>query len=226
MIVPRDLAFDFLLYCTRNPKPCPVIAVTEPGDPVVRLGGTEADLRTELPRYRVWQHGELVDEPYDVTAYWRADAVGFLLGCSHTFEGPLRRAGVPVRHAGHTAAPAVYVTNVPTRQAGLLSGPLVVSARAIPGSLVARAVEVTARYPTGHGAPVHIGNPAALGIRDLARPDFGPPLPMEPGDVPVFWACGVTPQFALPMANATYTITHYPGHMLVLDHTVDTGPTP
>jgi uncharacterized protein YcsI (UPF0317 family) len=223
-VVPKDLAFDFLLFCTRNPKPCPVIAVTEPGDPVVRLGGTETDLRTDLPRYRVWQHGELVDEPYEATAYWREDSVGFLLGCSHTFEGPLRRAGVPVRYAQQSAAPPVYVTNSRTRPAGRLSGPLVVSMRAVPGSLVPRTVEITARYPTGHGAPVHIGDPSALGIRDLARPDFGPEPRIEPGDVPLFWACGVTPQLALPAARAAYTITHYPGHMLVFDHTVDEGP--
>ncbi|WP_234314930.1 putative hydro-lyase [Streptomyces sp. NRRL F-5135] len=221
VVVPYDLAFDFLLYCTRNPAPCPVIAVTEPGDPVVRLGGTEADLRTALPRYRVWRRGRLVEEPHDITEHWRDDAVGFLLGCSHTFEGPLRRAGVPVRYAADSSAPAVYVTDVATRPAGRLSGPLVVSGRAIPAGLVARAVEVTARYPTGHGAPVHIGDPAAIGIADLARPDFGPPPVVEEGDTMVFWACGVTPQLVLPAAAADYTITHYPGHMFVFDHTVD-----
>lgn len=224
VIVPQDLAFDFLLYCTRNPKPCPVIAVTEPGDPTVRLGETVADLRTDLPRYRVWRDGEPADEPHDITAYWREDAVGFLLGCSHTFEGPLRAAGVPVRYAEESAAPPVYVTNVPTRPAGRLAGPLVVSMRAIPARLVPRAVEITSRYPAGHGAPVHIGDPAALGITDLARPDFGPSPVVEPGDVPVFWACGVTPQLVLPSVKAEYVITHYPGHMFVFDHTVDAGP--
>ncbi|MFI6702107.1 putative hydro-lyase [Streptomyces sp. NPDC050509] len=224
VIVGQDLAYDFLLYCTRNPKPCPVLAVTEPGDPVIRLGGTTADLRTDLPRYRVWHHGEQVAEPTDITAYWRDDAVGFLLGCSHTFEGPLRAAGVPVRYAEESAAPPVYVTRVPTRPAGRLSGPLVVSMRAIPAPLVPRAVEITSRYPAGHGAPVHIGDPAALGIADLGRPDFGPPPAVEPGDVPVFWACGVTPQLALPAVRAAYTITHHPGHMFVFDHTVDAGP--
>ncbi|MFE9068729.1 putative hydro-lyase [Streptomyces violaceusniger] len=226
VIVPRDLAFDFLLYCTRNPAPCPVLAVTEPGDPVVRLGTTVADLRTDLPRYRVWHNGELTAEPHDITAHWRADAVGFLLGCSHTFEGPLRAAGVPVRYAPQSAAPPVYVTDMATRPAGRLSGPLVVSMRAIPARLVARAVEITARYPAGHGAPVHIGDPATLGIADLARPDFGPSPVIEEGDVPVFWACGVTPQLALPAARAPYTIAHYPGHMFVFDHTVDAGPEP
>jgi uncharacterized protein YcsI (UPF0317 family) len=224
VIVPYGLAYDFLLFCTRNPKPCPVLTVTDPGDPVVRAGSTVADLRTALPRYRVWRKGELVAEPTDVKDQWQADSVGFLLGCSHTFEGPLGAAGVPVRYAPHSAAPAVYVTTVPTAAAGTLSGPLVVSMRAIPGHLVARAVEVTARYPTGHGPPVHVGDPAALGIADLDAPGFGPRPVIEPGDVPVFWACGVTPQLALPGSGAEYAITHYPGHMFVFDHGVDAPP--
>ena len=220
VIVPRDLAYDFLLFCTRNPKPCPVLTVTDPGDPIVRAGSTVADLRTAIPRYRVWRDGELVAEPTDVTEYWRSDSVGFLLGCSHTFEGPLRSAGIPVRYA----APPVYVTTVPTARAGRLSGPLVVSMRAVPGHLVARTVEVTARYPSGHGAPVHVGDPAALGIADLDAPDFGPRPEIRPGDVPVFWACGVTPQLALPGSGAAYAITHHPGHMFVFDHGVDAPP--
>jgi len=224
-IVPQALAFDFLLFCNRNPKPCPVLAVTEPGDPVVRLGSTTADLRHTLPRYRVWQRGTLVAEPTDIADYWRSDAVGFLLGCSHTWEGALRDAGVPVPRAAESAAPPVYVTNRPTRPAGRLSGPLVVSMRALPGHLVARAVEVTARYPTGHGAPIHIGDPGELGIADVHQPDFGPPPKLEPGTVPVFWACGVTPQLVLPAAEAEYVITHFAGHMFVFDHHVDADPT-
>lgn len=223
-VVPRDLAFDFLLYCNRNPKPCPVIAVTDPGDPVIRLGRTEADLRTTLPRYRVWQRGELVAEPTEITAYWRDDSVGFLLGCSHTWEGPLRTAGVPVPHAADSMAPPVYVTDRPTHPAGHLSGALVVSMRALPSHLVARAVEVTSRYPTGHGAPVHIGDPASLGIADLSTPDFGPPPRLEPDTVPMFWACGVTPQLVLPNSGAEYVITHYAGHMFIFDHHVDETP--
>ncbi|WP_031464475.1 putative hydro-lyase [Sciscionella sediminilitoris] len=220
-IVPRELAFEFLLFCTRNSRYCPVIAVTEPGDPILRFGATEADLRSTLPRYRVWRAGELVEEPTDITEYWRADSVGFLLGCSHTWEGPLRRAGIPIRYAPDTMAPPVYVTTRAAHPAERLSGPLVVSMRALPAEHVARAVEITARYPTGHGAPVHIGAPEALGITDLHAPDFGPSPVIEPGDVPVFWACGVTPQLALPNADAAYAITHYPGHMFVFDHLVD-----
>ncbi|PVZ12486.1 MULTISPECIES: D-glutamate cyclase family protein [unclassified Pseudomonas] len=212
-VVPADYAYDFLLFCTRNPKSCPVIAVTEPGNPFV--GGI--DLRCMLARYRVWEYGELVEEPCDLLQRWPGDAVAFLLGCSHTFDAPLRRAGIPVA----ATAPAVYVTDRLCEPAGRLSGPLVVSMRPVAAAKVARAVEVTARYPTGHGAPVHIGDPAQLGIADLAKPDFGVLPPMAPGAVPVFWACGVTPQLVLPKLKAPYVFTHYAGHMLVMDERVD-----
>lgn len=216
-VVPRAHAYDFLLFCTRNPKSCPLIAVTEPGSPFVDGRDGPIDLRSMLPRYRVWKQGVLVDEPTDLNAYWQDDAVGFLLGCSHTFDAPLRRAGIPVSGA----APAVYRTTLPCREAGGLSGPLVVSMRPVPANKVALAVEVTARYPTGHGAPVHVGDPARLGIADLTTPDFGVLPPMDADSVPVFWACGVTPQLVLPALGAPYVFSHYPGHMLVLDWRVD-----
>ncbi|GGK05497.1 putative hydro-lyase [Pseudomonas matsuisoli] len=216
-VVPRAHAYDFLLFCTRNPKSCPVIAVTEPGSPFIEGKEGQIDLRTMLPRYRVWAHGALVDEPTDLTRHWRDDAVGFLLGCSHTFDAPLRRAGIPVSGA----APAVYRTSRRCRDAAGLSGPLVVSMRPVPTDKVALAVEVTSRYPTGHGAPVHIGDPAKLGITDLSKPDFGVVPPMDEDSVPVFWACGVTPQLVLPELGAPYVFSHYPGHMLVLDQRVD-----
>ncbi|MBQ6644554.1 MAG: DUF1445 domain-containing protein [Saccharopolyspora sp.] len=223
-VVPRDLAYEFLLFCTRNPKPCPVLAVTDPGDPIVRIGSTRADLRNSLPRYRVWLGGRLVAEPTEIGEFWRADSVGFLLGCSHTWEGPLRQAGIPVPRAAESAAPPVYRTDRPTEPAGRLAGPLVVSMRAVPGHHVARVVEITSRYPTGHGAPVHIGDPAGLGIASLDEPDFGPAPVVGPGSVPVFWACGVTPQLVLPDAGAEYVITHRAGHMFVFDHHVDAPP--
>lgn len=216
-VVPRAYAYDFLLFCTRNPKSCPVIAVTEPGSPFIEGQQAPIDLRTMLPRYRVWQHGRLIEEPTDLSNHWQNDAVGFLLGCSHTFDAPLRRAGIPVS----AAAPAVYRTSKRCRDAGGLSGPLVVSMRPVPMNKVSLAVTITARYPTGHGAPVHIGDPSKLGIADLSLPDFGVVPPMEPDSVPVFWACGVTPQLVLPELDAPYVISHYPGHMLVLDERVD-----
>lgn len=220
-ILPHELAFEFLLFCLRNPKPCPLVAVTEPGNPQVDAGDERADLRTDLPRYRVWRHGELIAEPADLSAHWREDAVGFLLGCSHTFDDALTATGVPVRHLDAGASPAVYVTTVDCTPAGPFRGPLVVSMRPVPGELVERATEVTGRYPLGHGSPVHIGDPSALGIRDLSTPDFGDPPEPRPGDVPVFWACGVTPQLVIPAAGPAYAMTHYIGHMFVFDHPSD-----
>lgn len=216
-VVPLAHAYDFLLFCTRNPKSCPVIAVTEPGSSIIEGKDSLIDITTMLPRYRVWEQGVLVDEPTDLVRHWRDDAVGFLLGCSHTFDAPLRRAGIPVS----ADAPAVYRTSRRCREAGRLSGPLVVSMRPVPTVKVTLAVEVTSRYPTGHGAPVHIGDPAKLGIADLSAPDFGVVPQMDADSVPVFWACGVTPQLVLPELGAPYAFSHYPGHMLVLDHRVD-----
>ena len=214
--VPADWAYDMLLFTQRNPKSCPVLDVTDVGSPHTVLA-PGADLRTGVPRYRVWQHGELVDEPTDATAHWRDDLVAFLIGCSFTFEGELARAGVPLRHVAAGRNVSMYVTNHECRPAGRLRGPLVVSMRMIPARLVDTAVQVTTRMPAVHGAPVHVGDPAALGIADLGRPDFGDPVPGEPGDEPVFWACGVTPQAALMASRPPFAITHAPGHMFVTD---------
>ena len=223
VIVPEEFAFDFLLYCVRNPKPCPVIAVTEPGNPVVTLGSTVADIRTTIPKYRVWVKGELVAEPTDIREYWREDSVAFLLGCSHTFEGPLERAGIHFGRSSQSPAPSAYITNIPTAAVGKMGGPLVVSMRAVPARQVSRTFEITARYPKGHGAPIHVGDPAAIGV-DVTKPDFGPTPEFRPGDVPVFWACGVTPQQFLPNIGAEYVISHSAGHMFVFDHDVDEDP--
>ncbi|GAA5143543.1 putative hydro-lyase [Nocardioides marinquilinus] len=216
VVLPRDWAWDFLLFAQRNPAPCPVLEVTEPGqvEPLLAPG---ADLRTDLPRYRVWRDGELVDEPTDVVDLWRDDLVSFLVGCSFTFEAGLTEAGVPLRHVEQGRNVSMYRTNRACRPAGRLSGPLVVSMRPVPADLVATAVSVTARMPAVHGAPVHVGDPAGLGIDDLARPDHGEAVDAAPGDVPVFWACGVTPQEALISSRPPFAITHAPGHMLVTD---------
>lgn len=220
-VVPRDYAFDFLLFCTRNPKPCPLVEVTDPGDPVVRRVAPGSDLRTDLPRYRVFHDGEVVDEPHDATSHWRDDAVGFLLGCSLTFEGALLAAGVPLRHLETDRNAPVYVTGIECEPAGAFTSPLVVSMRPIPAALVARAVQITSRYPWGHGAPMHVGEPGELGIADLDRVDFGEPPVMRKGDVPVFWGCGITPQLAAARARPPYMITHYPEHMHVADRPSD-----
>ena len=214
--LPREQAFDFMLFAQRNPRPCPVLDVTDPGDPVSRMA-PRADLRTDLPAYRVWEHGRCVAQTADVTGYWRDDLVAFLIGCSFTFERALTAAGVPVRHVEQGRNVPIYVTSRMCRPAGIFSGPLAVTMRPVPPDLVATAVQVTARYPGVHGAPVHVGSPAALGIADLSRPDFGDAVRAEDGDVPVFWACGVTPQVALGRARPPFAITHAPGHMFITD---------
>jgi uncharacterized protein YcsI (UPF0317 family) len=216
MVVPREAAFDFLLFCQRNPKPCPIIEVVEAGrfEPACAPG---SDLRTDLPRYRVYRDGRLVAEPLEVRELWTPDLVAFLIGCSFSFEEPLAAAGIPLRHVETCANVPMYLTNRPTRPAGRFHGPLVVSMRPIPAGLVPLAVQITGRYEQVHGAPVHVGEPAALGIADLARPDFGDAVEVRPGELPVFWACGVTPQAAALASRLAFCITHAPGHMFVTD---------
>src|SRR5690242_5112190 len=191
--VPAEYAGDMRLFAERNPKPCPVLDVTAPGSWRTALAGG-ADLRTDLPAYRVWRDGALAAEVTDATPYWRHDLVAFLIGCSFTFESALRAAGVPLRHVERGVNVPMYVTDRDCVPAGRFRGPLVVSMRPVPADLVGTAVAVTARYPDVHGAPVHAGDPAGLGIADLARPDLGDATDVGPGEVPVFWACGVTPQ--------------------------------
>lgn len=215
LALPRDLAYDFLLFAQRNPKPCPILDVLDAGE----VGGPllDGDVRTDLPSYRVFVDGDLVAEPTDVRDHWREDLVAFLIGCSFTFEAALLEAGVPVRHREQGVNVPMYRTSRECRPAGRLAGPLVVSMRPVPASQVADAVRVTARYPAVHGAPVHVGDPAELGIADLATPDYGDPVEVRAGEVPVFWACGVTPQAVVARSRPPLAITHGPGHMLVTD---------
>jgi uncharacterized protein YcsI (UPF0317 family) len=216
-VVPRELAFDFLLFCQRNPKPCPLLDVTEPGDPVPRGVAPDADLRTDLSGYRVWRNGELVDEPTDVCKFWRDDLVAFLIGCSFTFEAALLQAGVPVRHIEQNRNVPMYRTNIACRPAGVFGGPMVVSMRPMTPADAIKATTICARFPRAHGTPIHIGDPAAIGIRDITRPDFGDAVDFKPGEVPVFWACGVTPQAVVMQAKPAFAITHKPGHMFLTD---------
>lgn len=217
VVTPRELAFDFLLFCQRNPKPCPLLDVTEPGDPEPKLVAAGADLRTDVPRYRVYKNGILSDEPSDITSLWRSDFVGFLLGCSFTFENALLQAGLPVRHLEAGCNVPMYRTNIACRPAGVFRGPLVVSMRPMTPSQAVAAVRICARFPRVHGAPIHFGDHEAIGIKDLSRPDFGDAVEIRPGEVPVFWACGVTPQAAAMEAKPPLLITHKPGHMFVTD---------
>ena len=217
VVLPRADAAEFLLFCQRNPKPCPVLEVTDPGSPVPRRLAPDADLRTDLPRYRVWERGRLVDEPTDVTRSWRDDFVSFLIGCSFTFETPLRASGVPIRHIEEGRNVPMYRTNLPCAPAGRFRGELVVSMRPLQPADAIQAIQITSRYPGVHGAPVHFGDPGRIGIADLSRPDFGDSVSVRDGEVPVFWACGVTPQVALANAAPEIAITHSPGCMFVTD---------
>lgn len=214
--VPKRYAYDFLLFAQRNPQSCPVVDVTEPGDLGTVLA-PGADLRTDLPGYRIISNGAVVEERLEVTTCWSEDLVTFLIGCSFTFEHALVQAGVPVRHLAGGRNVPMYRTSIRSRAAGALHGPIVVSMRAIPASQVATAVRVTSRYPTMHGAPLHVGEPAALGIPDLNIPDYGDPPLIEDGDVPVFWGCGVTPQAIAIAAGLPFAISHAPGKMLITD---------
>ncbi|WP_335949859.1 putative hydro-lyase [Salipiger bermudensis] len=209
-------AQEFLRFCQANPRPCPLLAVGEPGDPSLPTLG-DIDLRHDVPRYRVWRDGELVGEPTDIADLWTDDMVSFALGCSFSFEDALTRAGIPVRHQDAGRNVPMYRTNLATRPAGRFSGPLVVSLRAMPAADAIEAISICERFPLAHGAPVHIGDPAQIGIEDIHTPDYGDAPDIRPGDIPVFWACGVTPQAAIAAAKPALAITHAPGHMLVTD---------
>jgi uncharacterized protein YcsI (UPF0317 family) len=216
-ILPRDWAEEFLRYCHANPKPCPLLGVSEAGSPKIPALGADLDIRTDIPRYRVWRDGELAGEPCDLNSVWRNDLVSFVIGCSFSFEEALLQNDVPVRHIESGTNVPMYRTNIATERAGRFHGPLVVSMRPLKPSHAIRAVQITTRLPAVHGAPVHIGFPEQIGIRDIAKPDYGDPVPVEAGELPVFWACGVTPQAAIAAARPPFAITHAPGFMLVTD---------
>jgi len=216
-ILPKDLAFDFLVFCQRNPKPCPLVEVLEAGVTEPRLTSPGADIRTDVPLYRIYRDGVLSSEVENILGEWRNDLVTFLLGCSFTFETAMMAAGLPLRHIEQNRNVSMYRTNIPTVPAGVFSGPMVVSMRPIPRDQVVRAVQVTSRFPGVHGAPIHIGDPAAIGISDLAHPDYGDAVDIYEREVPVFWACGVTPQAAAVQSRPSLMLTHSPGHMFVTD---------
>lgn len=217
VILPKAHAADFLRFCQANPKPCPLLGVSEAGDPALPALGEDIDIRTDLPCYRVWQDGVLVDEPTDVRALWTGDMVSFVIGCSFTFEHALMAEGIVLRHVEQGRNVAMYRTSVATTPAGLFHGPMVVSMRPLRAADAIRAVQITSRFPAVHGAPVHIGDPALIGVRSIADPDYGDAVEVMPDELPVFWACGVTPQAALAAARLPFAITHAPGSMLVTD---------
>ena len=216
-ILPKQYAFDFLLFCQRNPKPCPLIEVLEPGEFEAKITAPGSDLRTDVPLYRVYTNGILTDETQNIKPLWKDDYVTFLLGCSFSFETALINNGIQLAHIDNCINVSMYITNIPTTPSGAFSGPLVVSMRSIPSELVVRSVQVTSRFPDVHGSPIHIGDPTKIGIKDLNYPDFGDPPLIKPGETPVFWACGVTPQSVAMNSKPSIMITHSPGHMFVTD---------
>jgi uncharacterized protein YcsI (UPF0317 family) len=216
-VLPAELALDFLRFSIRNPKACPLLEVTDTGSPQPAALAPGADLRTDLPRYRVFRDGTLVDEPTDVAQYWRDDLVAFLFGCSFTFEWALAAAGIPLAHQNQGVNVPMYVTDRDCIGAGRFGGPLVVSMRPFAPAEVSSAAEVSARFPAMHGGPVHVGDPGVLGISDLNAPDFGDPVRLGAGEIPVFWACGVTPQVVALGARPSLAIFHAPGHMFITD---------
>ena len=217
VILPKALAGDFLRFAVANPKPCPILAVSEPGEPAFPTLGANLDIRTDLPRYRVWRNGTLESEPTDVAAFWRDDLVSFAIGCSFSFEEALIQDGIEVRHIACGSNVPMYRTNIPTVPAGAFNGPLVVSMRPLKPADAIRAIQITSRFPSVHGAPVHLGLPASIGIADIAKPDYGDAVPIAADEIPVFWACGVTPQAVIAQVQPEFCITHAPGSMLITD---------
>jgi uncharacterized protein YcsI (UPF0317 family) len=217
VILPQRYAFDFLLFCQRNPKPCPLLEVLEPGEFQTKFLSSGADIRTDIPRYHLYHQGKLQKTLKEIKRLWKSDWVSFLLGCSFSFEEALLRANIPVRHIEENKNVPMFISSIPCKSAGVFHGPLVVTMRPIPPNKVTQAVRITSRYASVHGAPIHIGDPLTIGIKDLRKPDFGDPVTMKKGEVPVFWACGVTPQAVVMKTRPDLCITHVPGHMFISD---------
>jgi len=217
VILPQQYAFDFLLFCQRNPKPCPLLEVLEPGEFKTRFLSSDADIRTDIPRYHLYHKGKLRKTLKEIKSLWKSDFVSFLLGCSFSFEEALLRANIPVRHIEENKNVPMFISSIPCKSAGIFRGPLVVTMRPIPSNKVSQAVQITSRYASVHGAPIHIGDPSTIGIKDLRKPDFGDPVTIKGKEIPVFWACGVTPQAVVMKTRPDLCITHAPGHMFISD---------
>ena len=216
-IMPQEYALDFMRYCQRNPKPCPLTGVSDTGSPILFTMGDGIDVRTDVPAYNIYRHGELTETVTNLISYWQDDFVAFALGCSFTFEHALRAAGLPVWHIENNTTVPMFRSNIDTVPAGPFHGKMAVSLRAIPNDRVDEVVEISRQFPLAHGAPVHVGDPSAIGITHIDRPHWGDPAPLPDGHTPVFWACGVTPQIAIEHAQLPICITHKPGHMLITD---------
>ncbi len=219
-ILPLAYAEDFLRFCLRNPQPCPLLDVSEPGDPTLPRLARDLDIRTDVPKYYIFRDGVFAEEVDDISKYWQPDLVTFALGCSMSTDHALLKAGLPVRHVERNESAGMFITSIETVPAGRFHGPMVVTMRPHKPADAIRAIQITSRYPKAHGAPVHIGLPELIGIRDLKHPNFGPSeVSIAADEVPVFWGCGVTPQVIIRQAKPPLCITHKPGHMLVTDLT-------
>lgn len=217
VILPKDLAYDFLLFAQRNPKSCPILEVSDVGNRTLNYIAKNVDIAKDIPKYRVYEEGILTGEYTSVEHLWKDDFVSFLIGCSFSFEAELIEAGVPVRHIEENCNVPMYITNIECEHAGIFNGKMVVSMRPIPYDKVVKSVMITGTVPKVHGTPIHIGDPTAIGIIDLNKPDFGDGVKVNEGEVPVFWACGVTPQSVIMNVKPKIVITHSPGHMLITD---------
>ena len=224
VILPLPYAADFLRFCLNNPKPCPLIGVSKPGETGLPLLADDLDIRTDVPRYRIHKDGDLVGEETDISSLWSDDLVTFVLGCSFTFEEALMREGFGVRHIEQGRNVPMFRSNIQTISAGVFSGPVVVTMRPYLAEDIPAVYDICARYPQAHGAPLTWGDPQALGINDLQKPDYGDAVDVKANEIPVFWACGVTPQAAIAAAKPSLCITHAPGCMLVTD--VHSSPPP
>ncbi len=217
VILPQKYAFDFLLFCQRNPKPCPLLEVLEPGKYRTEFLSSDADIRTDIPRYHIYRKGKLEAIVKEIRSLWKKDFVTFLIGCSFSFEEALLRSKISIRHIEENKNVSMYITHIPCKSAGVFQGPMVVSMRPIAPDQIVKAVQITSRYASVHGGPIHIGDPSAIGIKDFKKPDFGDPATIKEGEIPVFWACGVTPQAVVMKAKPDLCITHAPGHMFISD---------
>ena len=217
VVLPQKYAYDFLLFAMRNPRSCPLLEVSDVGQRGLKFLGKDADIARDIPKYRIYENGELKGEYTDVSDLWRDDLVSFLIGCSFSFEGELLAADVPVRQIEQGCNVPMYNTNIACETAGVFKGNMVVSMRPIPYELVPKAVMITGAMPKVHGSPVHIGSPEHIGIKDINKPDYGDMVEIRDGEVPVFWSCGVTPQAVVMASKPDFCITHAPGHMFISD---------
>lgn len=217
VIVPKNIAYDFLLFTQRNPKSCPLLEVGDVGDKFLKYLGKDINIAKDIPKYRIYKKGELIGEYTDIEKFWREDFVSFLIGCSFSFESELLEADIPVRHIEKGCNVPMFITNIDCNEAGIFKGKMVVSMRPIPKDKVVKSVLVSGSMPKVHGAPIHIGNPKDIGIKDINKPDFGDKVIIKEGEVPVFWPCGVTPQSVIMNVKPEIVITHSPGHMLITD---------